>query len=82
MKHYSVRDIARRPSLLRIAPDEMVFIEDRKLHKMLGLYIGSDLAKEFADFLRHKKLIAAAEKIKASASRENEAFEGTLDDGL
>jgi len=81
-KHYGARDIVRNPSLLRIAPDETVVIEDKKSHKMLGLYIGVDLAKEFEAFRRKQRLLNAAHKIKKEAIKEAEALEGTLGDGL
>ena len=43
-KVYGTRDILRNPSLLRIAPDENIIIEDKKAHKRLGVYLGVDLA--------------------------------------
>lgn len=81
-KHYGARDIVRNPSLLHIDPDETVVIEDKKSHKMLGLYIGVDLAKEFERYRRKRRLLDAANKIKHSALDEAKSLETTLDDGL
>jgi len=81
-KFYGVREITRNPSLLKIAPDEYFVIEDRKSHKALGLYLGTQLAEEFEAYRRKRKLLEAARKIKSAAVEENERLEGTLDDGL
>ncbi|MRJ03414.1 MAG: hypothetical protein GXO19_07555 [Epsilonproteobacteria bacterium] len=80
MKRFSVREIARHPSILKIDPWESILIEDRKLHKILGLYIGSELAKEFELFLQRKRLLDAAQRIKEAAKREYKKLEGCSHD--
>ncbi|MRI82809.1 MAG: hypothetical protein C6I00_00115 [Nitratiruptor sp.] len=80
MKRFSVREIARHPSLLKIEPWDMILIEDRKVHKILGLYIGAALAQEFELFLQRKRLLEAAQKIKESAKREYAKLEGHGDE--
>ena len=54
------RDILRNPSLLRIAPTDTLVVEDKKSHKMLGLYIGTDTAKEWS--IRQKPNCSVAPK--------------------
>lgn len=76
------RDILRNPSLLRIAPTDTLVVEDKKSHKMLGLYIGADTAKEFLEYQTRAKLLNSAKKIAASAKKEYEKLEGAVDDGI
>lgn len=76
------RDILRNPSLLRIAPTDTLVVEDKKSHKMLGLYIGADTAKEFLEYRERAKLLNSAKKIVASAKKEYEKLEGAVDDGI
>lgn len=76
------REILRNPSLLKIAPEETLIIEDRKAHKMLGIYIGVELAEEFMRYLEKAKLLKSAKKIASSAKKENTVLEGALSDGL
>ena len=76
------RDILRNPSLLRIAPTDTLVAEDKKSHKMLGLYIGADTAKEFLEYQAKAKLLSSAKKIAASAKQEYKELEGAVDDGI
>jgi len=76
------REILRNPSLLRIAPTDVIVIEDKRAHKMLGMYIGVDLAEAFIRFQNKEKLLASAKKIASSAKEEYEFLEGTVSDGL
>ena len=76
------RDILRNPSLLRIAPTDTLVVEDKKSHKMLGLYIGADTAKEFLEYQARAKLLNSAKKIAAAAKKEYQELEGTVDDGI
>jgi hypothetical protein len=76
------REILRNPSLLRIAPNDTMVIEDKRAHKMLGMYIGTEVAEEFIRFQQKEKLLKSAQKIAASAKEEYDWLEGTIDDGL
>ena len=76
------RDILRNPSLLRIAPTDTLVVEDKKSHKMLGLYIGVDTAKEFLAYQERVKLLNSAKKIAASAKKEYKELESAVDDGI
>ena len=76
------REIVRNPSLLRIAPTDVIVIEDKRAHKMLGMYIGVDLAEAFIRFQNKEKLLASAKKIASSSKEEYEFLEGTVSDGL
>ena len=76
------REILRNPSLLKIAPEETLIIEDKKAHKMLGMYIGVELAQEFMRYQEKAKLLKSAKKIASSAKQENAILEGALSDGL
>lgn len=76
------RDILRNPSLLRIAPTDTLVVEDKKSHKMLGLYIGADTAKEFLEYQARAKLLNSAKKIAASVKKEFQELEGAVDDGI
>lgn len=76
------REILRNPSLLKIAPEETLIVEDKKAHKMLGMYIGVELAEEFMRYQEKAKLLKSAKKIALSAKTENAALEGALNDGL
>ena len=79
---YGTRDIIRNPSLLRIDTRDSFIVEDKKAHKQLGIYIGTDLAKEFFAYIKRQKLLESARKIKESAKIENSYLNGSLDDGL
>ena len=79
---YGARDIVRNPSLLRVDPDKSFIVEDKKAHKRLGVYLGSELAEEFFAYKRRETLLASAHKIKAQTAEESKALEGTLNDGL
>ena len=81
-KIYGTREIVRNPSLLRINPDESFIIEDKKAHNQLGVYLGTELAKEFFEYKQKQRLLKSAKKIKASANLENTLLEATLDDEL
>ena len=81
-KVYGTREIIRNPSLLRIEPNESFTIEDKKAHKKLGVYLGTELAKEFFEYREKQKLLKAAKKIQASAKYENSLLEASLDDKL
>jgi len=76
------REILRNPSLLKIAPEATLIIEDKKAHKMLGMYIGVELAEEFMRYQEKAKLRKSAKKIVLSAKKENAELEGALSDGL
>ncbi len=76
------REILRNPSLLKIAPEETLIIEDKKAHKMLGMYIGVELAEEFMRYQEKANLLKSAKKIALSAKKENAILEGVLSDGL
>lgn len=76
------RDIVRNPSLLRIAPTDVIVVEDKRAHKMLGMYIGAQIAEDFIRFQQKEKLLKSAQKIAACAKEEYEWLEGTIDDGL
>ena len=75
------REILRNPSLLKIAPEETLIIEDKKAHKMLGMYIGTQLAEEFIRYQEKANLLKSAKKITLSAKKENAILEGALSDG-
>jgi len=79
---YGTREIIRNPSLLRINGNDSFIIEDKKAHKRLGIYIGTDLAKEFFTYIKRQKLLESARKIKESAKMENSYLNGSLNDGL
>ena len=81
-KVYGTREIVRNPSLLRIDPDKSVIVEDKKAHHQLGMYLGTELAKEFFAYKQKQKLLESAKKIKASAQSENTLLEASLDDAL
>ena len=81
-KIFGTREIVRNPSLLRINPNESFIIEDKKAHKRLGIYLGTELAKEFFEFKQKQKLLDSAKKIKESAKKENALLESSLDDEL
>jgi len=76
------RDIVRNPSLLRIAPTDTLLIEDKKSHKVLGLYIGTEMAKEFLEYQERAGLLTSAKKIVASAKTEYQELEGAIDDKI
>jgi hypothetical protein len=76
------REILRNPSLLRIAPTDVIVIEDKRAHKMLGMYIGVEIAEDFVRFQQKEKLLKSAQKIATSAKEEYEFLEGTVSDGL
>ena len=76
------REILRNPSLLKIAPEETLIIEDKKAHKMLGMYIGVELAEEFMRYQEKAQLLKSAKKIASSTKQENAILEGALSDGL
>ncbi|HFU74930.1 MAG TPA: hypothetical protein ENK66_01660 [Arcobacter sp.] len=82
MTTYGARDIVRNPSLLRIDSQGSFIVEDKKMHKQLGVYLGSGLAEEFFAYLQKQKLLKSAMKIKASATKENQLLNESLDDGL
>ena len=69
-KVYGTREIVRNPSILRISPDENIIIADKKAHKTLGIYIGTNLAEKFFIYLEKEKLLNSAKKIKESAIKE------------
>ena len=79
---YGSREIARNPSLLRIDSHDSFIVEDKKAHKTLGVYLGTELANEFFKYQKKQELLASAHKIKTEASKELEFFDGTDDDGL
>lgn len=79
---YGARDIVRNPSLLRIDPHESFIVEDKKAHKQLGVYLGTELAEEFFEYKQKQKLLKSAMKIKESAKVENALLEESLDDNL
>jgi len=79
---YGSRDLVRNPSLLRVRPDESFIVEDKKSHKDLGVYIGTELAKDFFDYLRKRELLRAAARIRESAQEEHALLEASVDDGL
>ena len=81
-KSYGTREIVRNPSILRVAENESIIIEDKKAHKRLGVYIGNALADEFFAYLEKQKLLKSAKKIKKSAKNEYEILEGTISDGV
>ena len=81
-KSYGTREILRNPSLLRIDPSESIIIEDKKSHKQLGVYIGTELAEEFFAYRKKYKLLKSAQMIKDSANSESQKLEGTLADGV
>lgn len=76
------RDILRNPSLLKIGPSETLVVEDKKAHRMLGMYIGTDVANEFLEYQTKAKLLASAKKIAQSAKKEYSELEDSADDGL
>jgi len=79
---YGARDIVRNPSLLKIGSNESYLIEDKKSHKQLGVYLGIDLAKEFFEYKKKRKLLQSANKIKKHSIEENLILEDSLNDGL
>jgi len=81
-KSYGTREILRNPSLLRIEPNESIIIEDKKSHKKLGVYLGTELAEEFFAYRKKYQLLKSAQKIKDSANHQSQELEGTLADGL
>ena len=81
-KVYGTREIVRNPRLLRIDPNESFTVEDKKAHKKLGIYLGTELAKEFFEYKEKQKLLQSAKKIKTSAKYENTLLEASLDDEL
>ncbi len=81
-KSYGVRDIVRNPSILKIGAEEIVEIEDKRANKLLGIYIGKGLAKDFVSFLEKKSLLESAKRVKELAKNEYQDLEGTLSDGL
>lgn len=76
------RELLRNPSLLRIAPNDSMVIEDKRSHTVLGMYIGAELAEDFLRFQQKEKLLKSAQKIAISSKKEYDALEGTIDDGL
>jgi hypothetical protein len=44
------RELLRNPSLLRIAPNDTMVVEDKRSHTVLGMYIGAEIAEEFIRF--------------------------------
>ena len=79
---YGSRDIVRNPSLLKIDDKESFIVEDKRSKKVLGVYLGKDLAKEFFEFRRKQQLLKSAEKIKNASKNENINLDGTISDGL
>ena len=79
---YGIREISKKPSLLKIDPGASFIIEDKKSHKKLGVYMGMELAEEFMAYLRKKDLIEAAHRIQSHAKEEHKEIEGTIGDGL
>jgi hypothetical protein len=79
---YGSRDIIRNPSLLRIEENDSFIVEDKKSHKMLGVYLGVKLAEDFFNFTKKQELLASAKRIKNSANEELNRLEGTLNDGI
>jgi len=79
---FGAREIVRNPSLLRIDPDDSFIVEDKKAHKRLGIYLGTNLAQEFFEYKKREALLKAAKKIKENSLKENMLLEGTVDDGL
>ncbi len=79
---YGSRDIVRNPSLLKIDGKESFVVEDKRSKKILGVYLGRDLAKEFFDFRKKQQLLESAKKIKNSSKTENTELDGTISDGL
>ncbi len=75
-------EILRNPSLLTIDPNDTLIIEDKRSHKMLGLYLGTELAEVFLAYRRKAKMLESARKVAASAKAEYETLEDTVDDGL
>jgi len=76
------REILRNPSLLRIAPTDTIVIEDKRAHKMLGMYIGVEVAEDFIRFQNKEKLLSSAKKIALSSKQEYDLLEETINDGL
>ena len=67
MNKYGIREIVRNPALLKIAPDEVFIIEDKRTHTMMGLYLGPHKANEFLKAEEKEKMLASAMKIKESS---------------
>lgn len=76
------REILRNPSLLKIAPEASLIIEDKKAHKMLGMYIGVELAEEFMHYQEKANLLKSAKKIATASKKEYALLEGSINDGL
>jgi len=79
---YGSRELVRNPSLLRVRPDESFIVEDKKSHKELGVYIGTELAKDFFNYLRKRELLRAASRIRENAQEEHRLLEESVGDGL
>jgi hypothetical protein len=79
---YGIRDISKKPSLLKIDPHGSFIVEDKKSHKKLGVYMGMALAEEFMAYMEKKRLLDAAKKIRSDAEKAYESMEGSIDDGL
>ncbi len=82
MKTFGTREIVRNPSILRIEKESYIKIEDKKQKKFLGLYIGEKLADEFLDYLKKKKIVESAKKIKQNSLNEYLLLEDAIDDGI
>ena len=46
------------------------------------MYIGVELAKEFLEYEKKKKLLLSAQKVKEQSLKEASIWEDTLSDGL
>ncbi len=79
---YGIRDIIRNPSLLKIDSNQTYIIKDKKSNKTLGIYLGTDIAKEFFEYMEKKELLESAKKIKENAKKEYLEMEESLSDGL
>lgn len=67
MNKYGIREIVRNPALLKIAPDEVFIIEDKRTQTMMGLYLGPNKAHEFLRAEEKEKMVASAVKIKENS---------------
>lgn len=79
---YGARDIVRNPSLLRIDAYDIITIEDKRAHKTLGVFLGTELSNEFFKYRKKEQMLKAAKNIKENASTENSLLEGTIHDQL
>ena len=79
---YASREIVRNPLLLEINGNDSFIEEDKKAHKILGVYIWLKLANEFFEYEKKQELLVSAHKIKQNVSKELKLLEGNSDDGL